>query len=103
MIPYHRIAQKSPSLLLLSLRTRRLRGLWINLLLPKTYCQRTDKAFFVPKDEITENNYDLSINRYKEIEYEEVEYEPPKVILGKLRDLEKEIQEDLDTLEEMLG
>jgi type I restriction enzyme M protein len=66
-------------------------------------CQRTDKAFFVPKDEITENNYDLSINRYKEIEYEEVEYEPPKVILGKLRDLEKEIQEDLDTLEKMLG
>jgi type I restriction enzyme M protein len=65
--------------------------------------QRTDKAFFVPKDEITENNYDLSINRYKEIEYEEVEYEPPKVILGKLRDLEKEIQEDLDTLEKMLG
>lgn len=64
---------------------------------------RTGKAFFVPKDEIKDNNYDLSINRYKEIEYEEVEYEPPKAILRKLQDLEKEIQEDLNILEKMLS
>ncbi|NES86985.1 MAG: N-6 DNA methylase, partial [Moorea sp. SIO2B7] len=64
---------------------------------------RKAKAFFVPKDEIKENGYDLSINRYKEIEYEEVEYEPPKVILEKLRTLEDEIRADLDALEEMLG
>lgn len=61
------------------------------------------QAFFVPKKEIKENGYDLSINRYKEIEYEEVEYEPPKVILGKLRSLEAEISSDLDELEKMLG
>lgn len=65
-------------------------------------CDRTDKAFFVPKDEIKENNYDLSINRYQEIEYEAVEYEPPKVILRKLQDLETEIQQDLDALDKII-
>ncbi len=63
---------------------------------------RKDKAFFVPKDEIKANGYDLSINRYKEIEYDEVEYEAPKVILGKLRGLEEEIKADLDELEGLL-
>ena len=70
---------------------------------PATDTDRTTKAFFVPVEEIRENNYDLSINRYKEIEYEEVEYDPPKVILGRLRALEDEIRHDLDTLEGMLG
>jgi type I restriction enzyme M protein len=64
---------------------------------------RTDQSFLVPKAEIVENDYDLSINRYKEIEYEEVQYEDPKVILTKLRTLEDEIRRDLDVLEEMLG
>ena len=64
---------------------------------------RKAKAFFVPKQEIKNNGYDLSINRYKEIEYEEVEYEPPVVILGKLRALESEISADLDALERMLA
>jgi type I restriction enzyme M protein len=68
---------------------------------PEKDCNRTSKAFFVPKDEIKDNNYDLSINRYKEIEYEEVEYEPPKEILQKLQKLENEIQQDLDALEKM--
>ena len=36
----------------------------------------------MPKAEIANNNYDLSINRYKEVEYEAVEYDPPNVILG---------------------
>ena len=63
----------------------------------------SNKAFFVGKEEIKENGYDLSINRYKETEYEKVEYEPPKVILQKLRKLENEIQEDLNDLEELLG
>ncbi len=63
---------------------------------------RTDKAFFVSAEEIRENKYDLSLNRYKEEVYEEVAYEAPKVILGKLRDLENEIQQDLDELEGML-
>ncbi|MFK8183409.1 MAG: N-6 DNA methylase [Phormidesmis sp.] len=63
---------------------------------------RKGKAFFVPRGEIEENAYDLSINRYKEIEYEEVVYDPPKVILKKLRELEDKIREDLDELEGML-
>lgn len=70
---------------------------------PKQKPDRKAKAFFVSKKQIKENGYDLSINRYKEIEYEEVEYEPPKVILGKLRSLEAEISSDLDALERMLS
>jgi len=59
-------------------------------------------AFYVPVEEIVENGFDLSLNRYKEIVYEEVEYDPPKVILQQLRDLENEIRKDLDELEGML-
>lgn len=69
---------------------------------PKKKSDRQNKAFFVPKKEIKDNGYDLSINRYKEIEYEEVDYEPPKVIIGKLKQLETEIQADLAELEKML-
>ena len=64
---------------------------------------RKAKAFYVPREEIQTNAYDLSINRYKEIEYEEVTYDPPKVILQRLRDLEDDIRKDLDALEGMLG
>jgi len=64
---------------------------------------RKAKAFYVPVDEIVENGFDLSLNRYKEIEYEEVEYDPPKVILQQLRELEDEIRKDLDELEGMLS
>lgn len=63
---------------------------------------RTNKAFFVAKEEIEENGYDLSIEIYKKIEYEKIEYEPPKVILQKMRKLENEIQGDLNDLEELL-
>jgi type I restriction enzyme M protein len=70
---------------------------------PAQDTDRKAKAFFVPREEIAANGYDLSINRYKEIEYEEVQYDPPKVILQRLRDLEDEIRQDLNALEEMLG
>lgn len=63
---------------------------------------KTQKAFVVDAKEIEDNKYDLSINRYKEVVYEEEEYEAPKVILGKLKALEKEIMTDLDELEGML-
>ncbi len=56
----------------------------------------------MPKAEIAANGYDLSINRYKETEYAEVNYEHPKVILEKLRSLEDEIRADLDALEGLL-
>ena len=63
---------------------------------------RTKKGFFVPKEEIAENKYDLSFNRYAQTAYEEVEYDPPKTILNRLRKLEEEIVGDIDELEEML-
>ena len=64
---------------------------------------RTDQSFLVPKAEIADNNYDLSINRYKEVEYEAVEYDPPKVILERLAELEAEIAKGREELQGMLG
>ncbi|MEL0638501.1 class I SAM-dependent DNA methyltransferase [Marinomonas sp. TI.3.20] len=63
---------------------------------------KTEKAFVVDKTDITSNKYDLSINRYKEVVYEEEVYEDPKVILGKLMTLENDIMADLKELEGML-
>jgi len=60
---------------------------------------RKAKCFFVPLSEIIENEYDLSINRYKEIEYEEVKYDPPEVIRGEILELEKKIVAALEKLE----
>ena len=64
--------------------------------------ERTEKSFLVPKEEIAENNYDLSINRYKEIVYEEVEYEAPEKIVGYVRELEEEIYAGLDKIEKLV-
>ena len=64
--------------------------------------KRTQQSFLVPKTEIAANDYDLSINRYKEVEYEEVEYDPPKKILGDLMKLEAEITNGMKELEGML-
>lgn len=63
---------------------------------------RTDKSFFVTKEEIASNDYDLSINKYKEIIQEKVEYENPKLILKQIMDMEKEFQKQLKELEELL-
>ena len=64
--------------------------------------KRTDQSFFVPVDEIVSNNYDLSINKYKEIVYEAVQYEPTDVIIGKIDALESEIQGELAELKKLL-
>ena len=64
--------------------------------------QRTDKSFFVPKDEIISNGYDLSINRYKEVVYEELQYNSPKKIIEEVSTLESEIQQGIKELESML-
>jgi len=64
---------------------------------------RTSQSFTVPKAEIAEKNYDLSLNRYKEVVHEEVEHVSPKEILAELQKLESEIQSGLDELEAMLG
>ena len=63
---------------------------------------RTEKSFFVPKAEIVDNGYDLSINKYKETEYKPVEYPPTSQIMAELRELEKEIGEEMSKLEELL-
>ena len=55
--------------------------------------KRTEQSFCVPKAEIACNDYDLSINRYKEVEYEAVDYDPPQMILERLAKLEEEIAE----------
>lgn len=52
--------------------------------------QRTEQSFLVPFAELKENDWDLSINRYKEIVYEEVEYESPKIILDQIKELDQE-------------
>ncbi len=65
--------------------------------------KRTEQSFFVDVDEIRENGYDLSINKYKEIVYEEVEYDAPSVILGRVKELEGEIAAGIEELERMLG
>ncbi len=65
--------------------------------------KRTEKSFLVPKQEIVDNGYDLSINKYKETEYVAVEYPPTKEIMRELRELEREIKAGMDELERLLG
>ena len=64
--------------------------------------QRTDKSFLVPKDEIIVNDYDLSINKYKKVEYVAEEYPTPMEIMADLHKLEMQITAGLAELEEML-
>ena len=64
--------------------------------------KRTEKSFFVPKDEIVNSDYDLSINKYKEVEYVPVEYPPTSEILAELKAMEADIAQGLAELEELL-
>jgi len=63
---------------------------------------RTEKSFFVPKEEIVGNDYDLSINKYKKTEYKPVEYPSTAELMADLHELEMEITKGLAELEEML-
>ena len=63
---------------------------------------RTDKSFLVPFDEIKSNDWDLSINRYKEIVYEEIEYAAPSQIIKDIETLDQERNQALTALKEML-
>lgn len=65
--------------------------------------KRTDQSFFVPKQDIVDNEYDLSINKYKETEYVPVEYPPTTELLAEIRELEKQISHTMDELEVLLG
>lgn len=63
---------------------------------------RTEQSFFVPKEEIVENGYDLSINKYKKVEYTPVEYPSTQEILTELHELEMQITTGFAELEGML-
>lgn len=65
--------------------------------------KRTDKSFMVSKKEIADNDYDLSINKYKEVEYVAVEYPPTSEIMANIREIEKQISQEMDELERLLG
>ena len=60
---------------------------------------RKDRSFLVPVEEIREKGYDLSINKYKEIERERIEYESPDGIMQRITTLESEIQQSMKELE----
>lgn len=64
---------------------------------------KTEQSFFVMKDEIVEKEYDLSINKYKEVVYEKVEYDSPKVILDRIDQIDREIVTLKDELKTLLN
>ena len=64
---------------------------------------RTEQSFLVPKSEIVEQDYDLSINRYKEIVHDEVEHREPGEIIDELERIETEIQQGMSELKGMLS
>ena len=64
--------------------------------------QRTKKSFFVPRQEIVDNGYDLSINKYKKTEYKAVEYPSTAELMTRLHELELAVTEGLAELEAML-
>ena len=64
---------------------------------------RTEQSFFVPLADIVANDYDLSINKYKEVVYEKVEYESTETIIGKIDEIEQNIQQEMSELKKLLG
>jgi type I restriction enzyme M protein len=68
----------------------------------KETSDRNSSHFWVDKDEIIKNKYDLSINRYKEVVHEEEVFEPPQAILARMKILETEIMREMVELEDML-
>lgn len=65
--------------------------------------ERTEQSFMVPKEEIIENGYDLSINKYKKTEYKPIEYPPTAEILKEIKELNRQIEKETEELERMLG
>ena len=64
---------------------------------------RTEQSFFVRKEEIVENNYDLSINKYKQVEYVAKEYPPTREILAEIEERHRKIGREIESLRELLG
>ena len=65
--------------------------------------ERTEQCFFVLKDEIVGNGYDLSINKYKKTEYVAVEYPPTEEIIASIDDIEKQIVVEFEELKKLLA
>lgn len=70
---------------------------------PEKDTDRTAQSFFVPKKDIEDNNYDLSMSKYQEQVFEEIEYKEPALIFEELEKLEETIQDELKTLKEMIA
>ena len=64
--------------------------------------KRTEQSFFVNKEEIVKNDYDLSINKYKEVVYEKVKYPPTSEILAEIESLNNEINKNIAELKVLL-
>lgn len=65
--------------------------------------ERTEQSFMVPKQEIIDNDYDLSINKYKKVEYIPVEYPPTEEIMAQILELDKQISIELAELQALLS
>jgi type I restriction enzyme M protein len=65
--------------------------------------ERTEQSFMVDKQEIVDNDYDLSINKYKKTEYVAVEYPPTEEILDEIEKLNAQIAEETAALRALLG
>lgn len=65
--------------------------------------KRTEQSFFVDKSAIVANDYDLSINRYKEVVYKKVEYDPPMVIMDRLDKLNLDIATKMEELRGLIS
>ena len=64
---------------------------------------RTEQSFFVPAEEIRANGYDLSINKYKEIEYTPVEYPSTDKLIEQIETLNEEYEDSIQRLKILLG
>jgi type I restriction enzyme M protein len=66
------------------------------------FTDRTQKSFLIPKADIVANDYDLSINRYKEIVYDEVVYDKPETLIADIKQLDYDRARALEMLEQLL-
>ncbi len=73
-----------------------------NNLEAETARTRQDQSFFVPKAELVENDYDLSLNKYKKVDRVVVEFEKPEVILARIKSLQSEISEAIARYENIM-
>jgi type I restriction enzyme M protein len=73
-----------------------------NLASPEHSRKTTEQSFMVPVAKITENDCDLSLNKYKQVVYEEVLYDSPKVILGRIKTLQDKMTKGVQELEKLL-